>query len=351
MSVAAAILGYTFRMMIATDVAPKNPANTLGLSYRDEAKRLPYSGPIWDVHNHIHSLKAARLFFEVADVFNIERIWTMAPLEIVDDLKSEFGPRIQFIAVPNYEKKDQPGTFTTDWLHRIEKFYEKGSRIVKLWAAPRGRDFSDALTLDSPARKEGIKLARQLGMMFMVHVSDPDTWFATKYADAAKYGTKAQQYEPFERLLDEHGDVPWLAAHMGGDPEHLDHLQMLLDRHPNLYLDTSATKWMVRELSKKPSELRSFCQRNAGRILFGSDIVANTHDMSFDLYASRWWALRTMFETSYDGPSPIIDPDLNMVDPSVPVDATATLRGAAMSDEELKMIYQQAPSALLSQWM
>ena len=339
-------------MMIAPDVAPKNPANMLGLSYRDEARRLPYAGgPIWDVHNHIHSLEAARLFFEVADIYNIERIWTMAPLELVDDLKLEFGSRIQFIAVPDYEKKEEPGTFTTDWFHRIEKFHAKGSRIVKLWAAPRGRDFSDALTLDSPTRHQGIKLARELGMMFMVHVSDPDTWFATKYADASKYGTKAQQYEPLRRLLDEHGDVPWIAAHMGGDPEHLDHLQELLDGYSNLYLDTSATKWMVRELSKKPDELRQFCQRNRGRILFGSDIVANTHDMSFDLYASRWWALRTMFETTYEGASPIVDPDLHMVDATVPVDATATLRGCGLSAADLKMIYHDAPARLLSQWM
>lgn len=338
-------------MTIATDVAPKNDANTLGLSYRDEAARLPYRGPIWDVHNHIHSLESARLFFQVADLFNIERIWTMAPLELVDDLKSEFGGRIQFIAVPNYEKKNDPQTFTTDWMHRIEKFREKGCRIAKLWAAPRGRDFSDALTLDSPLRQRGIKLAHELGMMFMTHVSDPDTWFATKYADSKKYGTKAQQYDPLHKLLDEYGDVPWIAAHMAGDPEHLDHLQAMLDRHPNLYLDTSATKWMVRELSKKPDELRDFCKRNSGRVLFGSDIVANTADMSFDLYASRWWALRTMFETNHDGPSPIVDPDLNMVDPTVAKDATAWLRGANLDAATLRMVYHGAAEKLLTPWI
>jgi hypothetical protein len=329
---------------------PRNDANMLGLSYQDEAARLPYAGPIWDMHNHINSLEAGRRFFEIGRHFHIERAWTMAPLEIVDDLKREFGDRLQFIAVPHFARKDEPGTFTTDWYQRIERFFEKGCRIVKLWSAPRGRDFSEHLRLDAPARTEAVRIARKLGMMFMVHVADPDTWFATKYADAGKYGTKPQHYEPLERLLDQHGDVPWIAAHMAGDPEHLDHLQSLLDRHPNLHIDTSATKWMVRELSRKPDELRDFCQRNAGRVMFGSDIVANTGD-SFDLYASRWWALRTLFETRHDGPSPIVDPDLNMVDPNVPKAATAWLRGAGFDDAMLKMVYHDAAEKLLTRWM
>lgn len=336
-----------------TDLAPKSDANRLGLDYRAEAKRLPWNKPIWDVHNHINGVAAARAFFEVADVYNIEKVWTMAMLEEVDAMQAEFGDRVNFIAVPNYMKgREDPTAFSTDWLDRIEKFREKGSRIVKLWAAPRGIDLSEHLQLDTPVRREGIKLARSLGMMLMVHISDPDTWFATHYKDENKYGSKLDQYIAFERLLDEYNDVPWIAAHMGGDPEHLDHLQQLLDDHPNLYLDTSATKWMVRELSKHPLEFLDFCKRNPGRVMFGSDIVAKEDDEhAFDLYASRWWALRTLYETDYDGPSPIVDPDLHLVDPSVPEKSTATLCGASFDADTLQMVYHDAAKALLKDWM
>src|SRR5690606_38233557 len=110
-------------------------------------------------------------------------------------------------------------------------------------------------------------------MIFMVHVADPDTWFATKYADASIYGTKRQQYEPLEALLDRFTQ-PWIAAHMGGWPEDLALLTDLLNRHDNLYLDTSATKWIVREVSKHSrDELIAFLTRFKGRIMFGSDIV------------------------------------------------------------------------------
>lgn len=328
---------------------PLNPANRLGLDYRREAGLLPWRGPIWDVHTHINSVEAARLFFEVARLYGVERVWSMTPLEQLDAIAAEFGDRIAFIAVPNYTARDKAKAYGPDWLNRIERFAEKGVKICKFWAAPRGRDFfPEGAALDAPIRLEGMRLAHRLGMMFMTHVGDPDTWFATHYQDAGKYGTKLEQYEPLERLLDEFGGVPWLAAHMGGWPERLDFLQGLLDRHPNLHLDTSATKWMVRELSKQPDEYADFCRRNAGRVLFGSDIVATTENRDFDLYASRYWALRTLMETDYDGPSPIVDPDLPLIDPALPDHATARLRGAHLDDQTLSWLYHESARRLLN---
>jgi predicted TIM-barrel fold metal-dependent hydrolase len=327
---------------------PVNDANRLGLDYRIEAGQLPYAAPIFDVHTHIRDIEAARLYFEVADLFGVDKVWSMTNLENIDAIRDAYGDQIAFIAVPNYDKRDEPNTFTSDWLRRIEQFADKGVKICKFWAAPRGRDFHpEALRLDSPIRREAMKIAHDAGMMFMVHVADPDTWFSTKYADAATYGTKASQYEPLEALLDEYRDTPWLAAHMGGHPEELDHLKQLLDDHPNLHLDTSATKWMVRELSKQPDALRAFCVRNEGRVLFGTDIVANAESMHFDLFASRFWALRTMFETTYAGPSPIVDPDLSMVDPSLAAESTATLRGAGLAEKNLDVLYRDAARGLM----
>ncbi len=351
-------------MTVTPEQRALNDANRLGLDYRAEAAKLPYrDSPIDDIHSHVVDVEAGRIFFEAADLYGIDTVWTMAPLANVDALRDAFGDRLKFIAVPDYHRgRDDPKAFEEDWLRDIEAFAERGSTMCKFWAAPRGRDLAGgALTIDSPIRIEGMKLAKSLGMSFMVHISDPDTWFATKYADASKYGTKAQQYEPFERLLDEFDDVRWIAAHMAGDPERLDHLQQLLDDHPNLWLDTSACKWQVRELSKHaPNDLRDFLTRNRGRVLFGSDIVARvddpwqpdkpalTYEEHFDLYASRYWALRTLFETDYDGLSPIVDPDLHMVDPSVPEKSTAKLRGASVPNDVLRAMYREGLAGYLA---
>jgi len=335
-------------MTLDLDLVPKHDANRLGLLYRHEAAHLPWTGPIWDVHTHIADVEAAKLFFEVADVFGVQRVWSMTQLEQIDGIKQRFGKRIEFIAVPNYMAYKEPGTFTTDWLWRIEQFANKGCRVCKFWAAPRGLDFDRDMRLDSPARRESLDLARSLGMTFMTHIADPDTWFATHYRDHRRYGTKAQHYEIFESVLEQYHDVTWIAAHLAGSPEDLDHLQGLLDRHPNLFLDTSATKWQVRELSKHPAEFRGFCRRNPGRVLFGSDIVADTQDMSFDLLASRYWSLRTLMETDYEGPSPIVDPDLSLVDPSLLPETTATLRGALLDPATLSVVYHRALQHLLA---
>lgn len=88
--------------------------------------------------------------------------------------------------------------------------------------------------LDAPLRVAAMELASSLGMSLMVHIADPDTWFQTRYSDAARYGTKSAQYLPLERLLDRFS-APWLAAHMGGWPEDLHFLAGILDRHPNLF--------------------------------------------------------------------------------------------------------------------
>ena len=91
-----------------------------------------------------------------------------------------------------------------------------------------------------------MQVARDLGMISMAHIGDPETWFATKYSDPAVYGTRAQPLRP---LRGSAGPIRYNCldrAHMGGWPDISAFLSGLLERHPNLYLDASATKCMVR---------------------------------------------------------------------------------------------------------
>jgi len=291
----------------------------------------------------------------------------MTALANVQPIRASLPPhragRIQFICVPDFQKRDEPDTFTTQWLKEIEGFYAAGSRIIKYWAGPRGLDFDPGpdspMRLGSPIRRQGMKLAYELGYrVFMTHVADPDTWFQTTYADSRKYGTKLEQYKPLEELLDQYHDVTWIGAHMGGYPEDLDWLHDFLQRHPNYVVDCSATKWQVRELGKQPERFARFIEANPGRVLFGSDIVAwptnvapdpdhPEADHGFDLYASHYWALRTLLETDYAGPSPIVDPDLHKIDPAVDPKSTARLNGAGLQPAQLKDVYHDAATAVL----
>jgi len=133
------------------------------------------------------------------------------------------------------------------------------------------------LFVDAPWRIEATKRARAAGVkIVMVHVADPDAWFRTVYTDAAKFGTKADQYVGFERMMQMFPDMTWIGAHMCGDPEHPDHLEALLEKYPHLLIDTSATKWQVREVSPRRDAIRVLITRFPDRFLFGTDLVTAT---------------------------------------------------------------------------
>lgn len=347
------------------------PSNRLGLDYLAEAPAFPGLGyGIVDIHSHINGMEAARLWAPIARAYGIERTFSMTRLEEVPAMRELLGDAIEFIAVPDWHATDKRAAHGGDYLRRIEGYREAGCRIVKFWNAPRFIDFGldagdrDLLALDGSTRLEQMRLAERLGMSCMTHVADPDTWFATRYADSARYGRKLDHYAPLRRVLDRFA-MPWIAAHMGGFPEDLAFLDRLLEAHPNLHLDTSATKWMVRELGRHTrDEIVGFLDKWRGRILFGTDIVTTdehlrdgekSSDMgrkatgradAVDLYASRYWALRMMWEAEGESVSPISDPDLAMVDPASfgPLDSPR-LVGFALPPDLLRSLYRDAATA------
>ena len=351
------------------------PSNRLNLNYQELAqtfRKLPY--PIIDVHSHIHGEEATQIYAQTAKEHGVELTYSMTSLKEIPRVKSILGDRIRFIAIPDFANKDRRAAVGKGYLETIPQFKQHGAKIVKFWNAPRIYEASDEpfatspFRLNAPERLEVMKAAMDLGMMFMAHIADPDTWFTTKFRDANRYGTKRQQYEVFEEVLAKI-PVPWIAAHMGGYPEDLDFLSSLLERNTHLFLDCSATKWIVRELSKHPPEkVRAFFTRWKGRILFGSDIVtsdahlssstnasemdakASTPEDAYDLYASRYWALRTLLESDHVGASPIADPDLHLVNPDQhsPLDAPV-LRGCALPDDVLEALYYGTARGLLGE--
>lgn len=356
-------------------------ANRIGLDYTAEAARLtapgaPYSGPVIDAHTHIHGANASRLYDKVRRLYGVNLTYTMTQLPLADEVRDALGDSVRFITMPAFMTGDRNDNHRAGYLRAIEQFHKQfGARMMKIWASPRLRDIlpggaTDLADIDSPWRREHARLATSLGMMIMVHVADPDTWFTAKYADSSVYGTKAHQYTGLRRMLDLF-PVPWIAAHMGGWPENLPFLDSLLEAHPNLHLDTSATKWIVRELSKHPrEEVLAFFWKWKGRILFGSDLVttedqlsanktgmsamadlSSSPDEAFDLYASRYWALRTMFDTGYEGESAIADPDMKMVEPKR-YDAMSAprLQGLSLPPDLLKSLYHDAAADLLNRW-
>jgi predicted TIM-barrel fold metal-dependent hydrolase len=318
--------------------------NVTNLDYHDR-RHFRYAGPpVFDVHAHVMvtrppdakegepgTLDQAETMLEVAGELGVARVWSMCPPEDIPPLRERFGKRLGFNGPVSKKAIDE----ADDTAYRLlDRFLEQGVEILKFWSAPRGRE--RGLFVDAPWRREVVRRAKAAGVrVFMVHVADPDVWFRTVYTDSAKFGTKPQQYEGLHRMLEEFPDVTWIAAHMGGDPEHPDHLEALLERYPNLHFDTSATKWQVREVSAQRQALRTLIVRHPTRFLFGSDLVTR-HGLVREHYVSRYWCQRTLWESVWEGRSPIADPDYQ---PAAGEPETPPLRGLALPAEVLEQVY------------
>jgi hypothetical protein len=325
--------------------------NVTGIDY-DDRRHFRYAGPLIDVHAHVTQTKPdvkdgppaepsadqAELMLAVAAEFGVTRTISMCSPEDIPPLRERFGRRLGFNG-PINKKLDEPD----DVAYRsLDRFLELGIEVIKFWGAPRGRD--RGLFVDAPWRIEAARRAQAAGVrVAMVHVADPDTWFRTAYADAAKFGTKAEQYAGLRHLLEEFPDLQWIGAHMGGDPEHPDHLEPLLERYPNLYFDTSATKWQVREVSAHREAIRSLVIRRPDRFLFGSDLVTR-YGLPREHYVSRYWCQRTLWESSWEGRSPIADPDYT---PGAEELATPPLLGLSLPADVLRQVYHANAARLL----
>ena len=275
--------------MDRTPVEPqrrRSPANRLGLDYRDVPPRK-VDCPLIDVHTHIKTVEHAGVFFEAALAYGISRVVSMSPLDQVDALRAAYGDRMAFVAIPRWEEFEPTLVFRDRWLADLGAFRDKGARLCKFWSAPQLRQML-GLTLDHPVMRPVVEGACDLGYDFMVHVGDPSVWWQPggKYAESRAAGTKREQYGQLEWFLERVAPRKVIAAHMGGYVEDVRFLQDLLGRYPNLLLDTSATKWMVREIARQPDAVREFVIRNQDRILFGTDLVVD-EGYNFDALPRR----------------------------------------------------------------
>lgn len=310
--------------------------NRTNVNFREPMPRPKVRGTVIDAHCHLFAAKHADKWFEAADHYGIDKFVTMTPLEDALALQRDWPTRLHFIAVPKW--RDPSPNVLDDWLRRIEAFYNMGSRIAKFHMAPATME-ATKLRLDSEPIRTVMNELVARKMAIMTHVGDPDTWYCTKYTDCGRFGARDDHYKLWEDALEAYRGHPWLGAHLGGNPENLPRLQALLDKFPDLWLDCSATRWMVREISNHRDAARDFFIRNQDRILFGSDQVSGD-DRNFDFYASRFWCHRKLWDTAYIGQSPIVDPDL-------PPDNQPTLRGLALPDEVLQKLYHDNATRFL----
>ncbi len=331
--------------------------NVTGIDYSQRG-HLTYRGPIIDLHAHVMvtrpgdpvsgpplgegpgaSTDQAEVMLRIGQEFGVTQTVTMCLPDDIPSLREKFNGRLAFNG--SILKKKLIDSDDTAYA-LLDRFLELGVKLLKFWSAPRGVE--RGLTVDAPWRIECAKRARAAGIRtIMVHVADPDAWFRTVYTDSAKYGTKPDQYVRLERMLQMFPDMTWIGAHMGGDPEHPDHLEEIFEKYPHYHIDTSATKWQVREVSPRRDAIRALVCRYPERVFFGTDLVTR-HGLPAEHYVSRYWCQRTLWESTWEGRSPIADPDYAAESKEA---TTPLLRGVGLPPEVLEKVYYGNAAKLL----
>ncbi len=272
-----------------------------------------YNGPIFDAHTHIIGTDRVGLLDHIAESFGITK--TLAIIHSQGDLisaKERYPERYVFAKYFSgaFILTSSPSEVTKE----VRILQDEGYVAAKTHFAPfwiqRIEERPLVRRVDADAFDYFFNEIEELGTPLIIHISDPDTYYATRYSDVALYGTKDEHIDQFDRRLSRNNHLRFQAAHFAAQPEihRLPQLSQMLEHHKNLFIDMSSARWMARELGKNVERSRDFFIAFADRILFATDCVTRHSDPEY--YRGRYFTLRTLLETDVRGvPLPFEDSD------------------------------------------
>jgi predicted TIM-barrel fold metal-dependent hydrolase len=275
--------------------------------------RWKYTGPIFDAHTHIGTIEDIDKMITVEEDFGVSR-----QLGIVHDedgfkaAKEKYPDRIVFAKYLSL--KDIAQYNVEPVLQQIASLREEGYQLAKTWFGPRWRDWHEVIKgfrIDHPKLEPIFEALEEREIPFIIHVSDPDTYYSNQYKDSEKYGTKQQHLDELKNVISRHPKLMYQVPHMAAQPEihRLPDLSEWFDKYPNFVVDTASSRWMARELSKDVPKAREFVIKYQDRILFGTDLFARKSN-DLDYFSGRYVAQRILWETKErDTPLPFNDAD------------------------------------------
>ncbi|MHA1167101.1 MAG: amidohydrolase family protein [Candidatus Hodarchaeales archaeon] len=268
--------------------------------------------PIWDAHVHLWDenelANAEREYLN----YGVKKITGIANPAVRKGIE-ESGHLIDIVYAYYLPPQSFAEHDTKELVECVDNAHENDYSVVKMWFGPRFLDFSETklkFSINAPAFTKVFSLIEDYNMIMDIHIADPDVWYHEKYKDVKKYRTKNQAIDEFTSILSDFPSIRVVGVHFGCLPENLARLSVLLNKYPNLFLDTASTKWIIRELGKDPSKSRDFIIKYQDRILFATDLSIGWGNRSLDYYSTRLWSQRLFWETCEKNvPLPFPDDD------------------------------------------
>jgi predicted TIM-barrel fold metal-dependent hydrolase len=176
-------------------------------------------------------------------------------------------------------------------LEESKKLGAVGLKVPKgLGLGYPSHDGQHLLPVDDPGLDPLFEKAGELGMPVAIHVGDPkafwkpvnqanERWdelkahpewsFKGEAAPGVPWPSWEELHKQFERLVARHPKTNFIGVHFGNDPEDPVEVARMLDKYPNLYIDTAAR---VPEIGRHdPEKMRRFYLKYQDRVLFGTD--------------------------------------------------------------------------------
>ena len=270
-----------------------------------------YTGPIFDAHTHIGAIDDISNMIAIEDDFGVS-----AQIGIVHDeegfqaAKERYPHR--FVFAKYLSLSDIARYNVEPVLDEISRLQEQGYSLAKSWFGPRWRDYREVrkdFRIDHPRLDPIFQALEDNGIPLIIHVGDPDTYYASQYRDSERYGTKDEHLRQIEEVITRHPKLKFQIPHLGAQPEihRLPALARWMENFPNVVVDTASSRWMARELSKDVEKARGFMLKYSDRVLFGTDLFSNRDAQDF---SGRYVAQRILWETNErDTPLPFPDAD------------------------------------------
>jgi predicted TIM-barrel fold metal-dependent hydrolase len=368
--VAAGCAGSCARKRVVADGKGAQGAKAEGAkpAKRDRLPRI-------DVHTHIspQGLERALAVMDQWGIDGMVNLSGMVPgpprhmLETQLQIARASGGRIAVFTNVNFVRavRTRPdyGTALAEELSMAKEMGAVGLKIPKgLGLGYPAPDGEHVLPVDDPKLDPLFEEAGKLGMPVAIHTGDPKAFWQPPdeknerieelraHPEWSFYGEPVpswqELYTQFERRVARHPKTIFIGVHFGNDPEDPVNVARMLDKYPNLYIDTAAR---VPEIGRQDAaKMRQFFEKYQDRILFGTDLgVGPTQDDM--MYGSNGPLPPTLdderryFESTWR----YFETEDKQFESPTPIQGRWKIDGLGLSEQVLRKLYFENAARLL----